>query len=153
MSASTNVGIMSIAGILASAPFGIPMEQILAGTIFALVGVVGRAAFEFQKASEGGTGGIPIGKIAGWVGAGFTGAPFVTILYLVVLNIAGVKSDGIVSLGLLFLGFSGPRMVTWLLNTGISAINKKSGLNMPGIGGEISKQTQPDAPPPGTGVH
>lgn len=151
----SNVAAMTVAGVLASAPFGIPLEQIGLGTCFAIIGVIGRAGFELQKSSEGAGGGIQVSKIAGWVGAGFTCAPFVTILYLVILKMAGIQSDGIISLGLLFLGFSGPRLVTWLMNTGISAFNKKSGLNMPSIGpGQAADQkSQSPNVPPSNGVH
>lgn len=140
-------GILTISGVLAATPFGIPMNEIALGTFFAVVGVCGRASFELQKASEGAAGGIPVSKILGWMGAGLFGAPFVTLFYLVVLRLINVQSDGIVSLGLLFLGFSGPRMVSWLLNTGISLINKHTGLNIPTWGAS----SQPIAPQPAPG--
>lgn len=140
------LGVLTIAGMAASTPFGIPMEQVAIGTGFAVVGVIGRASFELQKASEGSKDGIQAGKILGWVGSGLIGAPFVTIMYMIVLSLAGIKSDGVVSLGLLFLGFSGPRMVTWLLSTGISLINKRTGLNIPILGGSA-----PTGTPPGKG--
>ena len=131
------------------APFGLPMEQIFIGTSFAVLGVVGRAAFEMQKAAEGAAGGMRGTKIWGWVGSGLIGAPFVTIMYLITLKLAGVQSDGIVSLGLLFLGFSGPRMVTWVLSTGISLINKKTGLNIPVPASPVP--SAPPSPPQGPG--
>lgn len=126
------VAIMSVAGILAAQPFGISVETIAIGTGFSLVGVIGRAAFEMQKAAEG--PGMKLSKIAGWVGAGFIGAPFATILYLVILNLCKIQSDGIAILGLMFFGFSGPRMVTWLLNMGIGILNKRMGTNIPTLG-------------------
>lgn len=127
------VATLSLAGILTAQPFGISVETIAIGTCFSIVGVIGRAAFEMQKAAET-PGGMRVSKIAGWVGAGFIGAPFVTILYLVVLNLMKVQSDGVSILGLLFFGFSGPRMVTWLLNMVIGILNKRLGMNIPLLG-------------------
>lgn len=129
----TTVATLSLAGMLTAQPFGISVETIAVGTCFSIIGVVGRAAFELQKSSEG-TSGMTLGKIFGWLGAGFVGAPFATILYLVVLKLANIQSDSIVIIGLLFFGFSGPRMITWLINTAIGQINKRSGLNIPSVG-------------------
>lgn len=134
----TTVAALSLAGILTAQPFGISVGTIAIGTGFSIVGVVGRAAFELQKASEG-PNGMRLSKIAGWVGAGFIGAPFVTIIYLVILNLVKIQSDGIAVLGLLFFGFSGPRMVTWLLNTVIDILNKRLGTAIPVIGQEAPK--------------
>lgn len=127
------VATLSVAGILAAQPFGLSVGTIAMGTGFSLIGVVGRAAFELQKASEG-SGGMKLSSIAGWVSAGFIGAPFATILYLVALKLMNVQSDGISIIGLMFFGFSGPRMITWLLNTLITFVNKKLNVNIPGIG-------------------
>lgn len=132
------VATLSLAGILTAMPFGISVGTIAVGTAFSLVGVVGRAAFELQKSAQG-DGGMDARKIAGWVGAGFIGAPFVTILYLVILKLMNVQSDGISVIGLMFFGFSGPRMITWLLNTGIGLMNKKLGANIPTVGSDQPK--------------
>lgn len=135
------MGALTFAGMMASSPFGLPMNQIALGTLFAIIGVVGRAAFEMQRANEGNPG-LQLSKVAGWVGAGFTGAPFLTIVYLILLRMMNVQSDGIVSLGLLFLGFSGPRLMQWLLNTGILQLNKRTGLNIP----DVLSREQPPKP-------
>lgn len=130
------VGVLSLAGIMTAAPFGLSIETIAIGTLFAVVGVIGRAGFEMQKSAEG-PGGLKLSKIAGWVGAGFIGAPFVTILYLALLKISSVQSDGLVILGLLFLGFSGPKVVQWLMGSIAAMISKRLGIVAP-----------PPAPPP-----
>lgn len=134
MSTQTVVlGSVSIATILGAQPFGISIETITIGTAFAIIGVVGRAAFEMQKSSEN-PGGMPLTHVAGWVASGLIGAPFVTILYLVILKMINVQSDSVSIIGLMFFGFSGPRMLTWLLNTGIGVLNKKAGLSIPTLG-------------------
>lgn len=133
MSNGTVVAGLSLAGMLTAQPFGISVETIAVGTCFSIIGVVGRAAFELQKASEGPSG-MKLSKIAGWVGAGFVGAPFATILYLVLLKLLNIQSDGIIIIGLLFFGFSGPRMVTWLMNLAVGTLNKRLGTNIPLIG-------------------
>ena len=130
---SVALGGVSLAAILGAQPYGISVETVMIGTAFSIIGVVGRAAFEMQKASENSSG-MKFGSIAGWVGAGLIGAPFVTILYLVVLKLLSVQSDSIAIIGLMFFGFSGPRMVTWLLNTSIGILNKKAGLTIPQFG-------------------
>lgn len=131
------VAALTLAGILAARPFGLQPETIFIGTGFSLVGVLGRAAFELQKAAEGGNG-MRLSRIAGWVGAGFIGAPFATILYLVILNLASVQSDGISILGLVFFGFVGPRGITWLLNLVIGQLNKRLGTNIPLLGSAVA---------------
>jgi hypothetical protein len=127
------VAALSLAGILTAQPFGLSIETIAIGTGFAVIGTIGRAAFEVQRSSEGQEG-MKLSKIFYWLGAGFIGAPFVTIMYLVVLNLAHIQSDGISILGLLFFGFSGPRAVTWLLNYVISILNKRLGTTIPTLG-------------------
>ncbi len=138
----STVAALSLAGILAAEPFGLSITTIALGTGFACVGVIGRSAFELQKANEG-PNGMKLSKIAGWVGAGFIGAPFVTILYLVVLNLAKIQSDGISILGLMFLGFSGPRMVLWMVNLVIGILNKHLGWNIPPLGPTVPEPIQP----------
>jgi hypothetical protein len=125
------LGFLTVAGMLASAPFGLPMQQIALGTGFAVLGVIGRAAFELQKTSEGSTDGIRGARIWGWMGSGLIGAPFISTMYLIVLQLLHVKADGVVSFGFLFFGFTGPRMLSWLLNTCIGQLNKRLGLNIP----------------------
>lgn len=127
------LGGLSIATILGAQPYGISIETVIIGTAFSIVGVVGRAAFEMQKTSED-PNGKRFSSIAGWIAAGFIGAPFVTILYLVVLKLLNLQSDNIAIIGLMFFGFSGPRMVIWLLNTGVGILNKKLGLSIPPFG-------------------
>ncbi len=130
---SVALGGISIATILGAQPYGISIETVMIGTAFSIIGVVGRAAFEMQKASEA-PGGMRFSNIAGWVASGFIGAPFVTILYLVVLKMMNVQSDSISIIGLMFFGFSGPRMVSWLLNLAIGILNKKAGTQIPTFG-------------------
>lgn len=124
-----SAGVLTMAGVLASQPFGIPMTQIALGTCFAIVGVIGRAAFEFQTMSEGSKGGIQLNKILGWIGAGFFGAPFITLAYLIILKLFNIQSDGLASLGLLFLGFSGSRAFTYLMQAASGLLSKK-GVNI-----------------------
>ncbi len=130
---SVALGSLSIATILSAQPYGISVETVIIGTAFSIIGVIGRAGFEMQKASEN-PGGMRPGAIAGWVGAGFIGSPFVTILYLVVLKLSNVQSDSISIIGLLFMGFSGLKAATWLLNLAIGIVNKKTGLSIPQFG-------------------
>lgn len=133
--AGTTVAVLSLAGILTAQPFGLSLSTIAIGTCFSIVGVIGRAAFELQKSSEGPVGGgMRLSKIAGWVGAGFIGAPFATIIYLVLLSLMKIQSDGVSILGLVFFGFSGPRAIAWLLNVVIGQLNKRLGMNIPPIG-------------------
>lgn len=130
---STNgatVAALSFAGYLTATPFGLSGETIGIGTLFCVVGVAGRAAFELQKSSEGNGAGMKWNKILGWVGGGLIGAPFMAILYLVMLKLANIQSDGIAAIGLLFVGFSGPRAVTWLLSSATSLLTKR-GLSIP----------------------
>lgn len=127
------LGGLSIATILGMQPFGISIETVMIGTAFSIIGVAGRAAFEMQKASET-AGGQKFGSIAGWVAAGLMGAPFITILYLVVLRLSNVQSDNISIIGLMFFGFSGPRLIVWLLNFAIGILNKRAGLTIPPFG-------------------
>lgn len=134
----STVAVLSLAGILTAQPFGLSVGTIAIGTGFAIIGTLGRAAFEVQKASEG-QDGMKLSKIAGWLGAGFIGAPFVTILYLVVLNLIKIQSDGISILGLMFFGFSGPRMVSWLIDFAIGLLNKHLGWNIPTISPALVK--------------
>lgn len=129
----TTVAGLTLAGIMTAMPFGISVGTIAIGTGFSIIGVIGRAAFELQKSSEG-PGGMALRKIVGWVGAGFIGAPFMTILYLVFLNLIKVQSDGVLIIGLMFFGFSGPRMVTWFMNLLIGMLNKRLGINIPNLG-------------------
>ncbi len=139
----TALGTLSIATIMAAQPYGIQVETVIIGTAFSIIGVVGRAAFELQKLSEGPST-MKLAAIAGWVGAGLIGAPFITILYLVVLKLSSVQSDSISIIGLMFFGFSGPRMVTWLLNLAIGILNKRTGLTIPLFG----MATPPDGKAP-----
>lgn len=127
------LGALSVATILGAQPYGISIETVMIGTAFSIVGVIGRAAFEMQKASEA-PGGMKFGSIAGWMGAGLIGAPFITILYLVVLKLSNVQSDNIAIIGLMFFGFSGPRLLIWLLNLAIGILNKRTGLAIPLFG-------------------
>jgi len=138
---SVVLGGISLATILGAQPYGISIETIMIGTAFSIIGVVGRAAFEMQKSSEN-PGGMTLTHVAGWVAAGLIGAPFVTILYLVILKMMNVQSDSVSIIGLMFFGFSGPRMLTWLLNTGIGVLNKRSGLSIPQIGQKQDGKTQ-----------
>lgn len=139
---TVGLGGLSIATILGAQPYGISVETVMVGTAFSIIGVMGRAAFEMQKSSED-PNGKTFSSIAGWVGSGFIGAPFVTILYLVILKLMNVQSDSISIIGLMFFGFSGPRMVSWLLNIGTGILSKKTGLSIPPFG----SQSPPDKNP------
>jgi hypothetical protein len=111
---STAIAGLSIAGILAAVPFGINVETIATGMGFAIVGMLGRFAFDLQKAVESGTP-LGLGKTLQWLGAGFIGAPFLTIAWLVFLKQIGAATDTATVIGLLLLGFSGPKGISWLL--------------------------------------
>lgn len=137
---SVALGGLSIATIFSMQPFGISIETIMIGTAFSIIGVVGRAAFEMQKSSEA-PGGMKFSNIAGWVAAGLIGAPFITILYLVVLKLSSVQSDNISIIGLMFFGFSGPRILVWLLNFAIGILNKRTGLTIPLFGPPVDQKT------------
>jgi hypothetical protein len=125
--AAAPVAALSLSGILMAQPFGLSVETIIVGSAFSLIGVIGRAAFEMQKAAEA-PGGMKLSKVAGWVGAGFIGSPFASILYLIGLKLAGVQSDSLAIIGLLFFGFTGPKGVTWLINNAQKALAARFGL-------------------------
>lgn len=105
---------LSIAGILSSVPLGVPLATIFLGTAFAIVGVIGRAAFDMQKSLEAGDR-IKGAQVLGWVGAGLVGAPFTAVLWIVLLRAVGAQTDLATVIGLLFLGFTGPKGVTWAM--------------------------------------
>lgn len=111
---STGVVTLSIAGILASSPFGINVETIAIGMCFAIVGMFGKFAFEIQRALDAGDK-VRLVQALGWVGAGLIGAPFITVAWIVLLKAVGAQTDVATVLGCLFLGFFGPRGVTWLV--------------------------------------
>ena len=126
---TATAGVITLATILTAQPFGLPVETIAIGTGFAFVGVIGKAAFEAQRAIESGKS-VNLGPILGWVGSGMIGAPFVTIVYLVLLKMLGVPADNMAILGLIFCGFLGPKAVTSLVNWGTDFLKSKTGVSI-----------------------
>jgi len=129
------VGGLSLAGILTAAPLGLSMETILIGTAFAILGVVGRAAFEAQKYSEN-NGSMKFSQILAWLGGGLVSAPTMTVLYLALLQSISVKSDSIAIFGLIFLGWSGPKGATWLIGLIRNSLASKFGNSVPQAPGD-----------------
>ena len=115
-SAAANVNLatgLTFASLIASAPFGVPVSDMLIGTGFCILGVAGRAAFDMQRALEG-TSAVPYGRIIGRFGAGIFGSLFTSVLVLVALKVFfGARPDTVVIIGLLAFGFGGPRMLSW----------------------------------------
>lgn len=105
---------ISALSILSAVPLGVPVATIALGMAFAIVGVIGRAAFDIQKSLEGGSP-VKLGQIIGWIGGGLLGAPFVAVLWIVMLRTIGAQTDTATVVGLLFLGFTGPKGVTWMM--------------------------------------
>ena len=129
---------LSVAGLLAATPFGISVETIAVGMGFAIVGLMGRFAFEVQKSLETGNG-VKLAATLGWVGAGLVGAPFLTVLWLMFLKWIGIQADVVTVIGLLILGFSGPKGLTWLITAATDMLASR----LPG-------RPKPPAPPGGT---
>jgi hypothetical protein len=124
---SSSMLTLSIAGILASSPLGVSVETIALGTCFAVVGCVGRFAFDLQKALESGEK-IMLRQALSWIGAGFLGAPFVAVAWIALLRTIGAQTDLATVLGLLFLGFSGSKGVTWLIGLITGFLQQRAGL-------------------------
>jgi len=116
--------VLSVAGILAAAPFGVSVETIAIGMGFAIVGLMGRFAFDVQKALETGNG-VRLAPTLGWVGAGLVGAPFLTVLWIVFLHWIGVQADVVTVIGLLILGFTGPKGITWLIGMATDLLSQR----------------------------
>lgn len=111
---TATASVLTMAGLLASQPFGLPIESIAIGAGFAALGVFGKAAFEIQSSLERQSS-VSLKYVLGWVGAGLIGAPFAAVLWLIFLRIVGIPSDNTAIMGLVFLGFLGPKGVTWLM--------------------------------------
>lgn len=115
VSETTAVGLLTVGGLLASQPFGLPIESIAIGAGFAALGVFGKAAFEIQSALDRHSA-VSLRSVLGWVGAGLVGAPFAAVLWLIFLRMIGVPSDNTAIMGLVFLGFLGPKGITWVMD-------------------------------------
>lgn len=116
---------LSLAMIFGAAPMGIPMSTIAIGSVFAMCGCLGRAAFEFQKLAEGAQGGMSASKILRWVGAGFLGAPFMAVLTTVILKSIGVQLDSYAVMGFLVLGFWGPSAISSVMTSAADLMRKR----------------------------
>lgn len=114
---------LSIAGLLSSSAFGVSIETIATGMGFAIVGMLGRFAFDLQKALEAGDK-VRLTQALSWVSAGFVGAPFVTVIWIVMLRAVGAQTDTTTVIGLIVLGFSGAKGVMWLLGTAIGLLRQ-----------------------------
>lgn len=123
--------VITVGSIMTATPFGLQVENIAIGTCFAAVGVIGKGAFDAQRAIEGGQP-VKLAGIVGWIGSGLIGAPFVTIVYLVLLKMGGVPADNMAILGLTFCGFLGPKAVNALVAWGTAAIKRITGVQVDG---------------------
>lgn len=117
---------LTLGTILTAAPFGVPVETIAIGTLFSVLGVMGRAAFELQKVAEGGAG-MTVGRVLGWFGAGLLGAPFMTVTVIALLKFVGVQIDIYSVIGFLAAGFFGPRFVGGVIQFGTDYLRKRFG--------------------------
>ena len=117
---------ISLAAVFGSAPFGVPVETIALGTGLAVLGVMGRAAFELQKVAQG-QDGMLLGAILRWVGAGFLGAPFTAVLVIAIMKGMGWQVDNRAVFGFIGLGFFGPQGLIWLISFGTDFLRKRYG--------------------------
>lgn len=120
------VGGLSLAGVVTATPLGLPMPQIAVGTLFAVLGVVGRAAFEVQRYGEN-TGTMKWPQMMAWLGGGLVSAPTITVLYEAFLKSISVDNDSLAIFGLIFLGWTGPKGARWLLGLIRGTIQSKLG--------------------------
>ena len=107
-------GLTTMAAILAAQPFGLQVNDIVIGSAFAALGVIGKSAWELQTALEH-QDPIRLSRVLGWVGAGLIGAPFTTVVWLIMLKMISVPADNVAIMGLTFMGFLGPKGVSWLI--------------------------------------
>lgn len=130
--ADANLGAgLTLAGLLSATWFGIPMEGLAIGTMFCIVGVMGRCAFDIQRTLQKGDP-LKMSKIAGWAGAGLMGAPMGAIIVMTSLKLAfNAQPDGAIIVGMLALGFGGQEIVGWIWTFCLSRVNKLLGLNVP----------------------
>lgn len=139
---SPSVAAISMAGIVNAQIFGLTCGTIMLATGFTFLGVLGRVGFEIAKTADT-VDGVRWSKIAAIFAGGCISSVTIAVLYLSFLRLVNVQSDSALSIGLVFFGFSGPKAILWLLNTSASAINKRTGLNIPLIGSsptlEVSK--------------
>jgi hypothetical protein len=106
---------LGFAAWFSSAPFGVSLEDIAIGTLFAAIGVIGRGMLEMQKTLERGDK-VQLARSLAWIGCGIFGAPFVTILYLAFLQSIHWSVDAFAVMALSLLGFSGPKSVAQLVD-------------------------------------
>ncbi len=140
---SIGFGTLTLTGIAGAQIFGLSVATIFLATSFTFLGVLGRVGFEIAKTADT-IEGVRWGKVAALFAGGCCSAVTIAVLYLAFLRAINVQSDSALSIGLVFFGFSGPKAILWLMNSSASAINKRTGLNIPLIG--PSPQDAPSKP-------
>lgn len=124
---SVGVGALTLTGIWASTVYGISVETACVASGLTMLGIMGRIGLEISN-------GTKASAVWALFGGGLCSCVTITILYLALLRLIGVQNDGATLLGLIFFGFIGPKSLLWLLNTGSTAISKRTGINLPTLG-------------------
>lgn len=142
--AVVSVGLVSLAGILTSTPFGMSSTTILLATGFTMLGVFGRLGYEISKSAETPQG-VNWAKVGALFGGSMISATCIAVLYLAVLSLAKVQNESVLIFGLIFLGFSGPKGFIWLFNTASAAVTRLTGFKLPQfpVGGDSNEQEPP----------
>jgi hypothetical protein len=121
---------ITLGGLAASTLFGVPLNDIGAGTLVCIAGVTARSMYDLRKMLKK-TGKVDALKIVTWGASGLVGAPAATVGLLIFFSaVLHRQPDGMAALALFGLGFAGNDAVGPIYEKAASWLNQKFGLKI-----------------------
>jgi hypothetical protein len=116
----------SAAAIVALAPFGISMTELMLGAVAMMCGALARTGFAVQGTLEAG-GSVNVGKTLGALAAAVLTAPFLSGLAFAGAKVMNFESDATIGILLLGAGYGGPQVVKRFMEIGTNAVAGRFG--------------------------